>query len=282
MSMRLLFLGDIVGAPGLNLVRQAIPLLRRVERLDLVIANAENTAGGAGLTPGQYRHLRAAGVDVVTLGDHVYKKLDIAAVLADPTEPVVKPANLPPTAPGKDHVLVTACNGVRVAVLVMLGRTYMKAVDCPFAAADRVLAALPPEIKVIVVDVHAEATADKYLMAHHLNGRVTAVLGTHTHVATADEQVLTGGTAFHCDVGMCGPHDGILGRRADRVLAAARTAVPHSFDVSAGDVRLNGAIVEADETTGQALAIRRVQWRQAELEARATEFPDWSAPRDRR
>jgi metallophosphoesterase (TIGR00282 family) len=265
--MRLLFLGDIVGTPGLALVGQAVPLLRRSERLDLVVANAENVAGGAGLTPGQYRQLRAAGVDAVTLGDHVYKKLDIATVLSDPGEPAVKPANLPPSAPGKDHVLVTASNGVRVAVLALLGRTYMKAVDCPFAAADRVLAALPAGVNVVVVDMHAEATADKYLMAHHLNGRVTAVLGTHTHVPTADEQVFAGGTAFLCDVGMCGAHDGVLGRRADRVLAAARTAVPHSFDVSSGDLRLSGAIVECDAQTGRALAIQRVQWRQAQFDA---------------
>lgn len=263
--MRLLFLGDIVGPPGLALVRRAVPHLRAAERLDLVIANAENVAGGAGITPGQYRHLRAAGVDAVTLGDHVYRKLDIADILADPNEPAVKPANFPHVAPGKDHAVVTAANGVRVAVLSLLGRTYMKPVDCPFAAVDRVLAVLPPEVKVIVVDMHAEATADKYLMAHHLAGRVTAVLGTHTHVPTADEQLLQGGTGFQCDVGMCGPHDGILGRRADRVLAAARTAVPHAFDVSLGDVRLNGAIVECDPATGKATAIDRRMWRNEDV-----------------
>jgi metallophosphoesterase (TIGR00282 family) len=264
--MRLLFLGDIVGAPGLALVRRAMPVLRAAERLDLVVANAENVAGGAGLNPGQYRHLRAAGVDAVTLGDHVYKKRDIATVLADPAEPAVKPANFPATAPGKDHVVATAADGTRVAIVSLLGRTYMKAVDCPFAAADRVLAALPTDVKVIVVDVHAEATADKYLMARHLDGRVTAVLGTHTHVPTADEHLTAGGTAFQCDVGMCGPHDGILGRRADRVLAAARTFVPHPFDVSEGDVRLNGAVVDCDPATGKATAIRRVTWKEAEIE----------------
>ena len=268
--MRLLFLGDIVGAPGLALVRRAVPILRAAEKLDLVIANAENVAGGAGITPGQYRHLRAAGVDAVTLGDHVYKKFDIADVLADPAEPAVKPANFPQSAPGKDHAVVTAADGTRVAALSLLGRTYMKAVDCPFAAADRVLAALPADVKVIVVDMHAEATADKYLMAHHLDGRVTVVLGTHTHVPTADEQLLAGGTAFQCDVGMCGPHDGILGRRVDRVLAAARTAVPHAFDVSLGDVRLCGAIVDCDAATGKATTLRRVTWREAEIEELTT------------
>jgi metallophosphoesterase (TIGR00282 family) len=263
--MRLLFLGDIVGTPGLALVRRAVPLIRTRERIDIVIANAENTAGGAGLTPGQYRQLRAAGVDAVTLGDHVYKKFDISTVLADPAEPIVRPANFPATAPGKDHALVAAPDGTRVAIVSLLGRTYMKAVDCPFAAVDRVLESLPDDVKVIVVDVHAEATADKYLLAHHLNGRVTAVLGTHTHVATADEHVMAGGTAFQCDVGMCGPHDGILGRRVDRVLATARSFVPHPFDVSEGDVRLSGAIVDSDPATGRATAIQRVIWREAEL-----------------
>jgi metallophosphoesterase (TIGR00282 family) len=263
--MRLLFLGDIVGTPGLALVRRAVPMLRVQERLDLVIANAENTAGGAGLTPGQYRQLRAAGVDAVTLGDHVYKKFDISTLLADPVEPIVRPANFPATAPGKDHALITMLDGSRVAIVSLLGRTYMKAVDCPFSAADRVLGALPGDVKVIVVDVHAEATADKYLLAHHLNGRVTAVLGTHTHVATADEQVMSGRTAFQCDVGMCGPHDGILGRRVDRVLATARSFVPHPFDVSDGDVRLSGAIVECDTATGRATAVKRVMWKEADL-----------------
>ena len=266
--MRLLFLGDIVGLPGLALVRRAVPILREREQADLVIANAENAAGGAGITPSQYRQLRAAGVDAVTLGDHVYKKYDIADMLADPAEPIVKPANFPAMAPGKDHTIITAVDGTRVAVLSLLGRTYMKPVDCPFSAVDRILASLPADVKVILVDIHAEATADKYLMAHHLNGRVTAVLGTHTHVSTADEQILSGGTAFQCDVGMCGPHDGILGRRADRVLATAVSFVPHAFDVSTGDVRLAGAIVEIDSKTGRASAIRRIMWREAELATR--------------
>jgi metallophosphoesterase (TIGR00282 family) len=261
--MRLLFLGDIVGSPGLALIRRAVPMLRATERIDLLIANAENAAGGAGLTPRQYRQLRAAGVDAVTLGDHVYKKCDIADVLASPGEPIVRPANFPAIAPGKDHAIVAAADGTRIAVVSLLGRTYMKPVDCPFTAIDRIIAAMPGDVKVIVVDMHAEATADKYLMARHLDGRVTAVLGTHTHVPTADEQITAGGTAFQCDVGMCGPHDGILGRRGDRVLATAVSFVPQAFDVSSGDVRLNGAIVEIDPSTGRATSILRVCWQES-------------------
>ena len=255
--MRLLFIGDVVGTPGMQLVRRAVPLLRRAERLDLVVANAENAAGGSGLTPGQYRQLRAAGVDAVTLGDHVYKKFDIETVLRNPAEPAVRSANLPASAPGKDHVIVAAPDGTWVAVLSLLGRTFMKPVDCPFAAADRVLAALPPDVRVVVVDVHAEATGDKYLLLHHLKGRASAVLGTHTHVQTADEHVRDG-TAFICDVGMTGPHDGVLGRRADRVLTTTITGIPTPFDVATGDVRLCGAVVDVDAETGTATAIRRV------------------------
>lgn len=262
--MRLLFVGDIVGSPGVAVVRRAVPLLRRAEHLDLVVANAENAANGSGLTPAQYRQLRAAGVDAVTLGDHVYKKLEIADVLADPAEPAVKPANFPPSAPGKDHAVVTTADGTRVAVVSLLGRTFMRSVDCPFAAADRVLAAIPQDVSVIIVDVHAEATADKYLLAHHLKGRVSAVLGTHTHVQTADEQILPGGTAFICDVGMTGPHDSILGRRIDRVLSAAVSFVPTPFDVATGDVRLCGAAVDVDAATGKATAIRRVVWKEGD------------------
>ena len=265
--MRVLCLGDIVGSPGLALVRRAVPQLRTGEQLDLVIANAENAANGAGITPGQYRQLRSSGVDAVTLGDHIYKKFDIAAVLNQPNEPIVKPANFPASAPGKDHCIVSTKSGCKVAVISLIGRTYMKSSDCPFTAADRVIGSLPADVKVVLVDLHAEATADKYLMAHHLNGRVTALLGTHTHVPTADEQILSRGTAFLCDLGMCGAYDGILGRRVDRVLPTAISFVPHPFDVATGDLRLAGAIVEADEITGKAISIRRVMWKEAELPA---------------
>src|SRR5437763_4876897 len=275
--MRLLFIGDIVGTPGVAIVRKAVPLLRERERLDLVVANAENAANGTGLTPNLYRQLRAAGVDAVTLGDHIYKKLDIETVLADPAEPIVKPANFPGSAPGRDHAVVTATDGARVAIVSLLGRTFMKPVDCPFAAADRVLAALAGTADVILVDVHAEATADKYLVAHHLKGRVAAVLGTHTHVPTADEQVLPGGTAFICDVGMTGPYDSILGRRIDRVLSTTITFVPSAFDVAEGDPRLAGALVDVDPATGQAHAIRRIMLEEAGLAG----LQETSAPPER-
>ncbi len=257
--MRILFLGDIVGAPGVAAIKKMLPGIRVSERLDLVVANAENATNGSGLSPKDYRHLRAAGIDAITLGDHIYKKQEIAEVMVNPREPICKPANFPPEAPGRDHVALTV-NGVSVVVISLMGRTFMRPVDCPYSAVDRVLKSLPGP-RVVLVDIHAEATADKYLMAHHLKGRVSAVLGTHTHVPTADEQILPGGTAFQCDVGMCGPYDSILGRRIDRVLSTAISFVPSSFDVATGDVRLSGAIVDADDATGSATGIRRMQWK---------------------
>src|SRR5262245_36599633 len=198
--MRILFIGDIVGRPGVAFVRDAVPLLRHAERLDVVIANAENASGGSGLLPGTYRQLREAGVDLITLGDHIYKKADIIPVLQQ-EERLCKPANFPPDAPGRTFGFAATADGTPVAVVSLLGRTYMRPVDCPFLAVDRALQELGNRAKVVVVDMHAETTADKYLMAHHLNGRVSAVIGTHTHVPTADERVLPGGTAFVCDVG---------------------------------------------------------------------------------
>ena len=264
-TMRILFVGDIVGTPGVEIVKAAVPVLRERERLDCIVVNAENASGGSGITPNVYRQLKAAGVDAFTLGDHIYKKFDIADVLAKPTEPICKPANYPAEAPGRDHVIVVTASGVSVAVISLMGRTYMRPVDCPFAAIDRVLAELSADVKTILVDVHAEATADKYQLGYYLDGRVSAVLGTHTHVPTADERILPKGTAFQCDVGMTGPYESVLGRRSDRVIQTARTFIPTAFDVAIGDVRLAGAIVDIDETTGHATAIRRAMYTLADL-----------------
>jgi metallophosphoesterase (TIGR00282 family) len=255
--MRILFLGDIVGHPGANFVKRALPVLTAAECIDLVVANAENVSGGSGMTPSAYRELRRAGIDLVTLGDHVYKKQEIIPTLTR-EDRVCRPANFPASAPGRAFALAVARDGTPVATFCLLGRTFMRPVDCPFQAADRVLAALPGHVRCVIVDMHAEATADKYLMAHHLRGRVSAVLGTHTHVPTADEQVLPPGTAFVSDVGMTGPYDSILGRRIDRVLSTTVTFIPSPFDVATGDPRLAGAIVDVEPETGRATAIRRV------------------------
>jgi metallophosphoesterase (TIGR00282 family) len=259
--MRILFLGDVVGKPGLSLIRTALPQLRKDREIDCVIANAENVSGGSGCQPAAYRQLREAGVDLVTLGDHVYKKAEIIGLLRD-DERICRPANMQPQAPGHTFAIATLANGVTVAAVCALGRTFMRPANCPFMACDAVLDSIKDRAKIVVIDAHAEATADKYLLIHHLKGRVTAVLGTHTHVPTADEQLFPEGTAFQCDVGMCGPHDSILGRSVNNVLQHAVTAIPVPFDVADGDVRLNGAIIDCDIDTGKATKIERFMYRE--------------------
>ncbi|NLY00551.1 MAG: TIGR00282 family metallophosphoesterase [Rhodopirellula sp.] len=256
--MRLLLIGDIVGKPGRHIVTRAIAGLRMEEELDLVVANAENAAGGSGLTPTIYHELISCGVDCITMGDHIYRRHEIFSVLETEAR-IVRPANFPAEAPGREYTLISCqTNRETVAVISLLGRVFMKPVDCPFQAADRVLSQIPPEAKSILVDFHAEATSDKQLMGRYLDGRVTAVLGTHTHVATADEQILPGGTAFQCDVGMTGPHDSILGRRIDRVTETTMTFRPTHFEVASGDVRIHGTVVDFDPADGRASNIRRI------------------------
>jgi 2',3'-cyclic-nucleotide 2'-phosphodiesterase len=255
--MRILFIGDIVGKPGRHICKQALRGLRAEENLDLVVANAENVAAGSGITPEIYRDLLASGIDGITLGDHAFRRHEIFPTLQAERR-IVRAANYPSTAPGHDTMILRTRQQVSVAVFTLLGRVFMPPIDCPFNAADRVLAALPADVRVILVDFHAEATSDKQLMGRHLDGRASAVLGTHTHVPTADETILPGGTAFQCDVGMTGPHNSILGRRIDRVMETTRTFRPTHYDVATADVRLNGSIVDIDPQTGRAAAIRRI------------------------
>ena len=263
MPLNILFIGDIVGSPGRKIVGQVLPRLIPRWGLGLVVCNAENAAGGSGLTLRCYEELVDAGVDVMTMGDHVYRKDEIFQIF-ERTGDVLRPANYPTDSPGPELSLVTAREGTPVAVFTVLGRTYMRPVDCPFRAAERILDRIGGETRVILVDIHAEATSDKQLLGRYLDGRVSAALGTHTHVATADEQVLKNGTAYQTDVGMTGPHDSIIGRRYDRVLSATLTCVPAYFDVATGDPRLNGALLTIDPQTGRALAISRVSINQEE------------------
>ena len=259
--MRLLHIGDVVGKPGRRILLHFLEKIRVQHQLDFVVANGENAAEGSGITPQIYHDLIGAGVDCLTLGDHIYRRKEIYAVL-EREERVVKPANYPPEAPGRPWTVVTSRGGEKVAVVSLLGRVFMRPSDCPFRAADRVLSELPADVRVRVVDFHAEATSDKQLMGRYLDGRVSAVLGTHTHVPTADEQILPGGTAFQCDVGMTGPHDSILGRRIDRVLETTLTFRPSEFEVAKKDVRLHGSIVTIDPSTGRASAIERYVFRE--------------------
>lgn len=257
MPLKILFIGDVVGAPGRKIMGWTLPRLIHQWGLGLVVCNAENAASGSGLTVSTHEELVDAGVDVFTLGDHAYRK-DEVFDLFERHDRLCRPVNYPQDSPGSELVLAEARDGTIVAVFTVLGRTFMRPVDCPFRAADRILDRLEGTAKVVLVDHHAEATSDKQLLGRYLDGRVTAVLGTHTHVATADEQILPGGTAYQTDVGMTGPYDSILGRRYDRVLAATLSLVPNHFDVATGDPRLCGALVEVDPDNGRALSIRRV------------------------
>jgi metallophosphoesterase (TIGR00282 family) len=269
MPLKILFIGDVVGSPGRKIVSQALPRIIPRWEIGLVVCNAENAAGGSGLTINCHEELVEAGVDVFTLGDHAYRK-DEVFTLFERSDRILRAANYPLDAPGAEAAVVEARDGTPVGVFTLMGRTFMKPVDCPFRAADRVLGQMDRSVRTILVDVHAEATSDKPLLGRYLDGRVSAVLGTHTHVATADEQILPGGTAFQSDVGMTGPYDSILGRRYDRVLAATLTNVPHFFDVATADPRLCGALVEVDPTTGRATAIERVRLNAEDVRALMT------------
>lgn len=256
--MRIIHIGDVVGKPGRKITAKAVQPLRQIYRVDVILVNAENAAGGSGLTPDIYQELISAGVDGITLGDHIYRRREIISILESESN-IVKPANFPRDAPGLEWAMLPTLEGPKVVVISLLGRVFMRPVNCPWEAAERVLDQLPSTVRIIVVDFHAEATSDMQLMGRFLDGRVSAVLGTHTHVATADEQILPKGTAFQCDLGMTGPHDSILGRRFDRVLETTRTFRPTFFEVASDDVRLSGTIIDVDNDTGLATSIERIQ-----------------------
>lgn len=259
--MRILIIGDIVGRPGKHACGTLLPRLIRAHDLDCVIANAENAAAGSGITPQIFNKLRHQGIDCCTMGDHIYRRYD-ALPLLEQSDRIIKPANLPPEAVGRDHALFTTRRGTRVAVISLLGRTYMNMrADCPFHAVDRVLSTLPREVRVIIVDVHAETTSEKVAMGWYLNGRASVVVGTHTHIQTADERVLPGGTAYITDLGMTGAYESVLGRDKDNVIKSLVTGMPFPFDVASRDVRLCGALIDLDATTGRAHKIERVMER---------------------
>ena len=255
--LRLALIGDIVGKPGMRIACEAVAWLRRAMSIDVIVANAENAADGSGLRCTDYRRLIQSGVHVITLGDHLYRKREIMEPLNN-EQNIIRPANLPERAPGRGSTVFTARDGIQVGVINLIGRVFMKPVDCPFHAADRELKSLPSECKLNLVDFHAEATSDKQLMGRYLDGRVSAVLGTHTHVATADEQILPGGTGFQCDVGMTGPFDSILGRKTAAVMEATLDGIPVPFQVATGDVRLSGTWVDVNISSGRCEAIGRI------------------------
>jgi metallophosphoesterase (TIGR00282 family) len=256
--MRVLHIGDIVGRPGKRVCAKVLPGLIRDRQIDFVIANAENASAGSGLTPPMFDKIRHYGVDVCTMGDHIYRRKEIYSVLQS-SDRIVKPANFPTAAIGREYVVQAARNGVSVAVISVIGRVFMNVkADCPFAAIERVLSQLSKAVKIIFVDVHAEATSEKVAMGWHLDGRVTSVAGTHTHIPTADERVLPGGTAYITDLGMSGPYDSVLGRDKNRVIKSLVTGMPHVYDVADDDARMCGVLVEVDPESGRAQSTERI------------------------
>jgi metallophosphoesterase (TIGR00282 family) len=255
--MRVLFVGDVVGAAGRRILRGRLKGLKREIGADLTLVNGENAAGGAGLTAATSEEIFAAGADVVTTGNHVWDKREIAGLLA--REPrILRPDNYPEGSPGAGVFVATAA-GARVAVVNLMGRVFMPLVDDPFRAADRIVDGMRGSVQAVIVDFHAEATSEKMAFAWYLDGRVSAVLGTHTHVATADARILPGGTAFMTDVGMTGPFDSVIGVKKEQAIERFRTSRPIPYETAEGDVRLAAVRVDIDIATGRATAIERIE-----------------------
>jgi len=264
-SVRILFIGDIVGRPGRDLVHDGLPGLIGYHSIDLVIANAENAAAGFGITREIGDQLLEWGVDVMTSGNHIWdKKEALSYIGAEPR--LLRPANYPAGAPGNGSYLARTRDGRSVGVVNVMGRVFMLNIDDPFAVVLREIEALKERTRIVFVDFHAEATSEKIAMGWHLDGRVTAVVGTHTHVQTADERILPKGTAFLTDVGMTGPHDSIIGVDIEAALGKFLTALPARFETATGNPRLHAVIVEADEQTGRAIEIERLSYSVEELE----------------
>jgi metallophosphoesterase (TIGR00282 family) len=263
--VRILFIGDIVGRPGRELVRRGLVPLCDYHQIDLVVANAENAAAGFGLTREIGDQLLEWGVDVMTSGNHIWdKKEAIDYIGAEPR--LLRPANFPAGVPGNGRYLARARNGVSVGVVNVMGRVFMLNIDDPFAVVLREIEALRERARIVFVDFHAEATSEKIAMGWHLDGRVSAVIGTHTHVQTADERILPKGTAYLTDVGMTGPHDSIIGVEIEPALGRFLNAMPARFETATGNPRLNAVIVEADEQTGRATEIERLSYSLEDLE----------------
>jgi metallophosphoesterase (TIGR00282 family) len=258
--LRILFIGDIVGSPGRKIVADRLADIVTQQQIDLAIANCENSASGFGITPRLTEELLGAGIEVLSGGNHTFDRKEIFDYfLHEPR--LLRPANFPPGAPGSGLFIGTARSGTGFAVLNLQGRTFMAPLDCPFRTAERELARIPAEVKVILVDMHAETTSEKQAMGWFLDGKVSAVIGTHTHVATADERVLPGGTAFITDAGMTGPHDSIIGMEKEGIIRRFVGAMPARFAVAEGDLQMNTVLMEVDPATGRASSIVRLRYR---------------------
>jgi metallophosphoesterase (TIGR00282 family) len=256
--MNILFIGDIVGAYGRAVVKLLLPELKKEYAIDLTIANAENSAHGYSITEKIYHELLELEIDAMTMGNHLFEKKELIQKI-DSFDKLVRPANFPPGAPGRDHLIVDV-KGTKVAIVNLLGRVFMQCLDCPFQAADKLIPKLKEQAKIIIVDVHAEATSEKCALGFYLDGRVSAVLGTHTHVMTADERLMAGGAAFISDVGMVGAADSIIGMSKEQIIKRFVTQLPEKFEpTDYGPGLFNAVVLKIDEKTGKALEIKRVR-----------------------
>lgn len=256
--MNILFIGDIVGNPGRETIKACLPGLQEEFGLDFVVANAENAAGGSGITPRVAEELFGFGVDVLTSGDHVWKKREIFEIIGK-EDRILRPANFPSDAPGRGFGVFKTKKGVKVGVVNLQGRVFMQPIDCPFKASRKIMDELSGQTKIIIVDIHAEATSEKVALGWYLDGKASAVLGTHTHIQTADERLLPLGCAYITDAGMTGPVDSVIGRRIEDVLERFITCVPTRFEVATENLMLQGAVIGINENTGKAESIVRVQ-----------------------
>jgi len=257
-TIMILIAGDVVGRPGREACRRFIPELRKSERLEFVIVNGENAAGGSGITESTANELFDAGADVITSGDHIFKSKNVDSFFHKESR-ILRPANYPEGAPGFGSGVFSSRNGIKIGVVNVIGRVFLAPVDCPFKRAKEEIERLKKETAVIIVDIHAEATSEKVAFGWYLDGEVSAVFGTHTHIQTADESILPNGTAYITDVGMTGPYRSVLGREITPVLHRFLTQLPAKFEVASEDVRFLGAIVEIDPRTGRAGRIQRIE-----------------------
>ena len=256
--MKILFIGDIVGSPGRQAIKELLPVLKKEYSLNLTIANAENAAGGSGITPAVAQELFDAGVDALTSGDHIWKNKGIFEII-DKEERILRPVNFPLGVPGRGWAVFKTRDNIKIGVINVQGRVFMEAIECPFRTSRQAQEALSKETNIIIVDIHAEATSEKVALGWYLDGKASAVLGTHTHIQTADERILPGGCAYITDVGMTGPFDSVIGRRIEDVLERFVTSVPTRFEVAKENIQLQGAVLDIDENTGGARSIVRIQ-----------------------
>jgi len=256
--MRILFIGDIVGEPGRRAVEELLPGIKKSSDVEFVIGNGENVAGGSGITPALADELFESGLDVMTSGDHIWKRKEIVDRI-DSDRRILRPANYPSGTPGFGSTVVKSASGTDIGVINLQGRVFMQALECPFRVAKEEIEKLKNKTRIIIVDMHAEATSEKIAMGWYLDGLVSAIAGTHTHVQTADEKILPGGTAFIADVGMTGPFDGVIGRKKEQILIRFLTQMPTKFEMAEGDIQLHGVIFDIDEKTGRANSIKRIQ-----------------------